>query len=150
MAAAIPAALLAHARLPKRQMLSGGALLLLAVPWTRFHVLFLLTFTLISMMLLLSARLLNATLLGQMLIAIATFGIVFMASMLFIPPIAELSRIPPVRPDALAESVWSSYITLRHAQNRLMFFLLKLPTWSALLMIVTAITLSLKKRDEPA
>ena len=133
-AAALPAALLLYVRLPQSRFAFGAAAFLLAIPWIHIFLLLQFWLVLIGVVFVLSARLLGSDLLKQLCLAAVIFGSLVLANVLFTAP-----AVPPpgggAAGNALAETVWRSYIDARHTSNRALFFALKLPTWLGLLLL---------------
>jgi len=142
--AALPALLLLFTQRTSYRFSCGLATFLLAIPWINFQLLLLLPLLTFALTLLLSARLLRFSFLGQLLMAANVLGISVLAHMFFTPSHHETTTFLSMKANALAEDIWRLYIQDRHTNNQMLFLILQAPTFLGL-FIMAAITIRKEK-----
>jgi hypothetical protein len=138
MPAALPCALLLHARVPALRRALAAILILLAIPWVQFTTLG----TAFGLLAAVAAAVLGRTLGGMRAVGIGVLTLVvigFVASLLGLvqAPVPDPDSLLAANydPHALAETSWGLYVrTVAHA-NLLAFDLARVPTLASLLAL---------------
>jgi hypothetical protein len=132
-AVAIPAALLLFTRIPRAQRIIGPAIMLLAIPWDAYLLLFHLMPIVMIFTMALAARLLRVSLLRQACTALLVACVISAAVAAYVRPATANMKFAYASPNAPAELIWQEHVRIQHSSNEILFLLLALPTWTGLL-----------------